>query len=105
MARKAAEYHIPTVYSLNLGDRGRLVLPSALRRQLQWKPGERLVVTLQADGSLRLIDARRLVRETRGMYRHIAPGRSLANELIAERRKESAREAAEDQGHGKQKRP
>lgn len=104
VAHETSEYHVPAVYSIHLGDRGRLVLPSVLRQRLNWQPGERLIVTLQPDSSLRVIDARRLAREMRGIYSHLAPRRSLVDELIADRRKDAARERAEDKAHGRHKR-
>lgn len=81
-------------YSVQLGDRGRMVLPAPLRKKLKLRPGDDLIVTLQRDGSLRLATAATVVRESRGMYSALAPGRSLSDELIAERRAESRRESS-----------
>ena len=77
--------------SLRLGDRGRLVLPAAVRRRLQLHAGERLILVVQRTG-IRIVTARQAVHQTRGIYRRLAPERSLAKELIAERRGEVARE-------------
>ena len=63
-------------YQVQMGDRGRLVLPAEVRRRLK----------------LRLASARHVVRETRGLYRGRTGKRSLVDELIAERRKEARRE-------------
>ena len=79
-------------YTLNLGARGRLVLPALLRKLLGLKEGARLVVTVQADGSLRLISLREQVSKLQGVFKDIAPVVSLADELIAERREEARRE-------------
>jgi hypothetical protein len=49
---------------------------------------------VQPDGSLRLMSPRQVVRETRGLYRARARRRSLADELIAERRAEAKRETS-----------
>jgi len=81
-------------YSVQLGDRGRLVLPAQIRKRLNLREGDELVVTLQPDGSLRLASAAQIVRETRGLYRTRAGRRSLADELIAERRAEAKRETS-----------
>lgn len=91
MAHLEPEYHRFGVISVRLGDRGRLVLPAVVRRQLQLRAGERLLLMVDS-GSIRLVPARQQVRETRGIYRHLAPKRSLADELIAERRAEATRE-------------
>ncbi len=79
-------------FSVQLGDRGRLVLPAAIRRQLELKPGDELLIILQPDGSLRISSARLAVRETRGLYRARTRKRSLVDELIADRRAEVASE-------------
>jgi AbrB family looped-hinge helix DNA binding protein len=79
-------------YALTVGDRGRVVLPASLRRRLCLQPGERIILTVQADGRAEIVTARQLAREAMGMFRDVAPGRSLVDELIAERRAEQARE-------------
>jgi AbrB family looped-hinge helix DNA binding protein len=82
-------------YATTLGDRGRLVLPSKLRQRLGLHPGDRLVITVDEEGGFRVISAREVARRTWGLYRDLAPGRSLADELIAERREEARREDAQ----------
>jgi AbrB family looped-hinge helix DNA binding protein len=79
-------------YDVQLGERGRLVLPSAVRRRLDLHPGDRLVITVEPDGDLRMRSAREVVRRFRGSLRELTAGRSLADELIAERRQEARRE-------------
>jgi AbrB family looped-hinge helix DNA binding protein len=81
-------------YSTTLGDRGRLVLPSKLRQRLDLHPGDRLVIVVDDEGGFRVISAREVAQRVRGMYRDLTPGRSLADELIAERREEARREDA-----------
>ena len=81
-------------FRVQVGDRGRLVLPAEIRKQLKLRQGDELMITVQADGSLRLISPRQGVRETRGLYRTRAGRRSLADELIAERRAEARRETS-----------
>ena len=82
-------------FSVQLGDRGRLVLPAEIRKRLNLREGDELVVTVQPDGSLRLASPGQIVRETRGLYRTPAGRRSLAKELIADRRAEVKREKSE----------
>lgn len=81
-------------FPVQLGDRGRLVLPAAIRKRLRLREGDELLVTVQPDGSLRLTSPRQAVRETRGLYRARAGDRSLSDELIAERRAEVKRETS-----------
>lgn len=69
-----------------------MVLPAALRERLGIGEGDRLVLTLQPDGSVRLVSLRDAVRRLRGMYAHLDPGRSWVDELIAERWEEARRE-------------
>src|SRR6266516_206933 len=71
-------------YTIALGERGRLVLPARRR--------ERLIVTVDAEGCVRIVSAREQARRLRDLYRDLAPGRSLADELIAARREEVQRE-------------
>ncbi|MBA3471732.1 MAG: AbrB/MazE/SpoVT family DNA-binding domain-containing protein [Rubrobacter sp.] len=82
-------------YTVTMGDRGRLVLPASVRSRLGLSEGDRLVLTLEQDGSLKLVALRDAVRKLRGSYAHLAPDRSLADELIAERREEVRREEAD----------
>ena len=79
-------------FSVSLGVRGRLVLPDRLRRRLDLQPGDRLNITVDEEGGFRVVSARELARRFRGVLRDLAPGRSLVDELIAERREEARRE-------------
>ena len=81
-------------FHVQLGDRGRLVLPAEIRKQLNLREGDELLIAVQPDGTLRLTSPRLAVRETRGLYRARARHRSLADELIAERRVEARRETS-----------
>jgi AbrB family looped-hinge helix DNA binding protein len=82
-------------FPVQLGNRGRLVLPAEIRKRLNLREGDQLLVTVQPDGSLRLMSPRQVVRETRGLYRARAGRRSLADELVAERRAEVKREKSQ----------
>jgi len=81
-------------YAVALGERGRLVLPAQLRRRLDLHPGDRLILTIDAEGGFRVVTAHEQARRLLGFYRDLAPGRSLADELMAERRDEGRREDA-----------
>lgn len=85
----------PIWYSLKVGDRGRIVLPAELRERLGVKENDRLLARVEEDGSLRVITARAAWDSIRGILKERLPhlgDRSLADELIAERRAEAARE-------------
>jgi AbrB family looped-hinge helix DNA binding protein len=79
-------------YTITLDRRGRITVPATLRKRLDLKPGDRLILNLDAEGGFRVVSAREVARRCRGMYRDLAPGRSLVDELIAERREEARRE-------------
>ena len=81
-------------YTIVVGERGRLVLPAPLRRRLNLQPGDRLIATVDEERGIRLVAARDLARQLRGLYAEMAPERSLVDELIAERREDARR--AED---------
>lgn len=83
--------------AVRIDSQGRLVIPAELRRELGIEPGEELLAWLEQD---RLIVATRaaLVREFRGMWRDVAPDRSLVDELLAEQRAEYELEKAEASG-------
>ena len=99
MARKPRQPTLvretPPAYSVDVGDRGRLVLPAPLRRQLAIKTGDRMTLTIESDGSLRLLRRADLAARLRGVYRDVDPGRSWADDLMAERRREAAHDDAE----------
>jgi AbrB family looped-hinge helix DNA binding protein len=82
----------PSRYTAQVGARGRLVLPAAVRKQLSLNEGDRVVLTLEPDGSMRLVSLREQVERARGLYKHIAPERDLVGELLRERRQEARME-------------
>ena len=79
-------------FSATVGERGRLVLPAELRRRHGHPAGDRLVISVDEQGELRAVTARELARRGVGLFSHLAPERSLVDELIAERREEARRE-------------
>jgi AbrB family looped-hinge helix DNA binding protein len=79
-----------------LGDRGRVVLPSDVRAQLNLEPGTPMLLRTEPDGSLRLRPYRSVAERHRGMLADLSSsGESLVDELVAERRREAAREDEE----------
>ena len=74
-----------------LGQGGRIVLPAQFRKAMGVKPGDELMMAMK-DGEVRVFTRQAAIKRGQGMLKHIAPGRSLADELIQERRAEAARE-------------
>lgn len=79
-------------YTVNLQQTGQLMIPEAVCKQLNLQPGDRFTLTIETDGSLRLVSLRQQVQKLKGIFKEIAPGVSLADELIQERRQEAFRE-------------
>ncbi len=82
----------PEQYTIRAGERGRLVLPASLRKRIGLQEGDHLVVRVEPDNSLRLVSLTDQIRRLQGIFKDIAPGVSLAEELIQERRAEAQRE-------------
>ncbi len=79
-----------------VGDRGRVVLPAAVRSALDLRPGTRMLVSTEPDGSLRLRPYRAVAEQSRGLLAKLAPADvSMVDELLAERRVEAEREGSE----------
>ena len=83
-------------YAVTMADRGRLVLPAEVRGRLNIKEGDRLMMRIETDGTLKIQTASVYAHSLRGMFKHLAPGRSMVDELIAERRREAAMEDRKD---------
>jgi AbrB family looped-hinge helix DNA binding protein len=76
-----------------VGDRGRVVLPSVIRTKLNLRPGSRLLLSTEEDGSLRLRPYRSVADQSRGMLSGLEPDeQSMVDELLLERRREAALE-------------
>jgi bifunctional DNA-binding transcriptional regulator/antitoxin component of YhaV-PrlF toxin-antitoxin module len=72
-----------------LGEGGRLVIPAEYRKALGVEVGDEVVLMLE-EGSLRVLTPREGIRRAQELVRSYIPsGQRLADELIAERRKES----------------
>ncbi|MBS3934195.1 MAG: AbrB/MazE/SpoVT family DNA-binding domain-containing protein [Truepera sp.] len=79
-------------YTVQIGVKGRLILPAAVRRALSLSPGDRLLLTVEPDGALKLKAARQVASELRGLFAQRSPERLLSEELIQERREAAQRE-------------
>jgi AbrB family looped-hinge helix DNA binding protein len=75
-----------------VGQGGRIVIPSPYREALGVQEGDELRVRFE-DGELRLTTPRHALRRAQqSLRRHVPAGRSLADEIVAERRVEAERE-------------
>ena len=73
-------------------DGGRIVIPAAFRRALGLKVGDEVIVQLE-DDAVRVLTLRQAVERAQAIVRRRIPQeRSLARELIADRRTEADRE-------------
>lgn len=79
---------------------GRIVIPAAIRHELGFLPGDALVLESDGDSLLvRRFDA--VIRETQEAFApYRVDGRSIVDELIADRRAEAARELAAERTGG-----
>lgn len=90
------EQHLPDSTSLppaethvvQLDERGRLVLPMAIRNRLSLHPREKLVASIDGN-TLKLTTVKAQVSKVQGILAQISPERNLSEELIQERRKEA----------------
>lgn len=79
-----------------VGPGGRVVLPAPMREALGLAPGDDVLVRLEGH-EIRLLPRDEAIRQVQEIVRRYVPeGVSLVDELIAERRAEAAREAADD---------
>jgi AbrB family looped-hinge helix DNA binding protein len=74
---------------VDVGQRGRVVIPASVRRELGLQPGVRLLARI-VNQALVLMPVEAIDTELFAMFRDY-PG-SLADELVAERHAEAARE-------------
>ena len=75
-----------------VGRKGRVVIPAPIRRALDLEEGSELVVTLEQDGVL-LLPRSAVRKRLRSMFAGVE--RSLADELMSERRAAAAEESRE----------
>jgi AbrB family looped-hinge helix DNA binding protein len=78
--------------SAKLNANGRVVIPAAVRRALDLRPGDGLIMRGE-DGELRLSTRRQALARARRMIRQYIPGdEDLTQSLIDDRRREAERE-------------
>lgn len=77
---------------LRVNENGRVVIPASFRKALGINVGDEIVLRIE-DGELRITTLRRRVQRAQRLIRkHVKPGTSLVDELIAERREASRNE-------------
>jgi len=77
---------------MRVNENGRVVIPASYRKALGINVGDEVVLRIE-DDELRIMSLkRRLEQAQRRIRRYIKPGRSLAEELIVERREAAKRE-------------
>jgi antitoxin PrlF len=77
---------------LRVADGGRIVIPSEVRERLGLAVGADVVLTVEDDCAT-LMNAKAARRRARQrVRRYVAPGDSLTEELLAERKKDADRE-------------
>ncbi|MDQ3755863.1 MAG: AbrB/MazE/SpoVT family DNA-binding domain-containing protein [Acidobacteriota bacterium] len=75
-----------------IADGGRLVIPAEFRRELGLNVGDEVIIRVE-DGGLRILTRAEAVKRAQEKVRqHVKGGRSLVDELSAERRAEAGRE-------------
>jgi AbrB family looped-hinge helix DNA binding protein len=75
---------------MRVNENGRVVIPASFRKRLGIRIGDEVVLQLE-DDELRIITLKcNIERAQRLVRKHVKPGTSLVDELIAERR-EAAR--------------
>jgi AbrB family looped-hinge helix DNA binding protein len=69
-----------------LGEDGRVVIPTSFREALGINVGDEVILRIE-DGEMRITTLKlRLERAQKRIRRYVKPGRSVVDELIAERR-------------------
>jgi AbrB family looped-hinge helix DNA binding protein len=77
--------------SMRVNESGRVVIPASFRKRLGIRAGDELLVRME-DDELRITTLQRnIARAQRLVRKHVKPGASLVDKLLAERR-EAARQ-------------
>jgi len=77
---------------MRVNENGRIVIPASFRKALGIDAGDEVVLRIE-DDELRISTLKqRIQRAQRFVRRYVKPGRSLVDELIAERREAAKRE-------------
>jgi AbrB family looped-hinge helix DNA binding protein len=78
--------------SMRVNQNGRVVIPASFRKRLGIRVGDQVVLRIE-DDELRITTVKcNLIRAQKLIRKHIKPGVSLVDELVAERREAARRE-------------
>jgi bifunctional DNA-binding transcriptional regulator/antitoxin component of YhaV-PrlF toxin-antitoxin module len=83
-----ANSSIPQHYTLDLEPEGRLILPQEIQEILNLESGDKLILTLEDNGKIKLVSLKQQVKKLRGLLKDKSPDRNLVDELIQERGQE-----------------
>ncbi|HXM98882.1 MAG TPA: AbrB/MazE/SpoVT family DNA-binding domain-containing protein [Candidatus Dormibacteraeota bacterium] len=76
--------------SMRVNENGRVVIPASFRKRLGIRAGDEVILRIEGD-ELRITTLKRNIERAQRLVRkHVKPGTSLVDELLAERR-EAAR--------------
>jgi AbrB family looped-hinge helix DNA binding protein len=76
--------------SMRISENGRVVIPASFRKRLGIRAGDEVILRIEGD-ELRITTLKRNIERAQRLVRkHVKPGTSLVDELLAERR-EAAR--------------
>lgn len=70
---------------VQIGDRGRMVLPAELRRKLGIQAGDLVLLVPEPDGSVRLVRAQSVLDDAMGHYRH---AQGTVDEFLRDRKQD-----------------
>jgi AbrB family looped-hinge helix DNA binding protein len=76
----------------DVDSRGRLVLPTPVRRHLNLEKGDEVILTIGSASMVQISSRKALAAKFRGLYQRHSSKSSMVEELIAERRKEAGKE-------------
>ena len=81
-------HDMSTTYAAAVGDRGRLVIPSALRRSQKWEQGTQLLMLDTPNGVITMTQ-----KQAKQLIKNQIGAGSLVEELLAERRSAAQKES------------
>ncbi len=73
-------------FTATLGENGRLIIPALLRKTLELKPGDEVVVKLSADNDIVIHSPKQSLRKIQELFK--SSSESFVDELFEMRRKE-----------------
>ena len=76
-------------HSIELHEANQITLPDSICDTLDWNPGDRIILTIETNGDIRLSRLTTQIQNLQGIFKDLAPGVSLADELIRDRRQEA----------------